>query len=985
MAVSVEKKPRKKTAAAKPKLEIKRHFFKNDEPEASPYDTVEWGIRDAIAGDFKQLGVEAPVEWSDSAVGIVAKLYFATINGKRESSVRTLIQRVVKKITDEGIKHGYFNDSKELDYERSALIFENELVYILLHQIAAFNTPIWINLGVPGRKQCCSACYLLNVEDTMFGDDSITEWWCNEAKIFKSGAGSGVNLSKIRGSMEKISHGGIASGPVSFMRPADANAGTVKSGSVARRAAKLVCLDIDHPDILDFIDSKVREDERMRALMAAGFNLDPSTSEGEKNIAECTSFQNANISVRLSDEFMNAVENNEEWYLVHRKDKEKRTRYKAREILYYIAEAAWKCADPGVMFDDTINSWHTTSSIGRINTSNPCCEVHQNDNTSCNLASMNLVKFLNDDGSFRFDDFYHTVDIMITAMDITCSFSELPTRKLEENTRNLRQLGLGYSNLGAALMIQGMPYDSDEGRDWAASVTSLMTGRAYRRSVELASVLGSFEHYKDNEEAMGDVIQKHMNSCQPGIIIAGEKSSIETNKIWHKALEQWDIEEKLLEEIYVAGNHDIGFRNSQVTVIAPTGTISFMMDCDTTGAEPLFAPITYKKLASGGMMEQVPKCYKIAYSKCVNPEDGSYPKLLQTATGNNPIPYQGHLNMVAAIQPHISGAISKTVNLPNDVTVDDIYDIYIGAWQQGLKCVSVYRDGSKATQVLSTKEDIKEQCNMAVYSAPEFSDIKCVLEKGHEGKHRPGPYIRSPDEKNSSVLQSASLGMSEKKKKEYIDKSIEIYESNQQALKEYPTGVLPNENYEEKKSQELESIKKSVENLKSSTGNRRRMDNERKSLTHKFQIGQHEGYVTAGMYEDGTLGEIFLSGIGKEGSTLRGMMDAWAIAVSMCLQHGVPLQTLAEKFSHMRFDPAGFTNNSEIRTAHSMPDYIMRWLISKFGDEESKKEFGIVMSEPFLNGNDETKSGKICVCGTLMMRSGTCYTCPSCGLNTGCG
>jgi ribonucleotide reductase alpha subunit len=1174
------------------KLRIERKFTSQNE---NPFDTVEWGIRDAVAGDFRQEGVEAPVCWSDSAVGIVAKLYFATIEGKRENSIKTLISRVVKKITDEGVKHGYFGAIDNEKYN-----FEDELIYILLHQMAAFNTPVWINLGVPGRKQSCSACYLLNVEDIMFGDDSITDWWVNEAKIFKTGAGSGVNLSKIRGSMEPISVGGIASGPVSFIRPADSAAGTIKSGSVARRAAKLVCLDIDHPDVIDFIESKVREDRRMRALMAAGENLDPSTPEGEKNIAECTSFQNANISVRLSDEFMEAVEADDDWYFTARKSGEKvGDPIPAKDLLRKIAEAAWQCADPGVMFDGTINKWHTTPRLGKIETSNPClpgdtlvdtsegriridklvedcsvgaelpyvfswdigntlpvlkkikrafvtkmadelvevktdkgasfkctpnhrvlvrtsgrgscefygeaknlfpgvrlrkiargtnnyrsgrkyinhretdqskngtvnqarwmweqingpidkvmevhhineipsddrlsnfelkecrehcrdhssgsnnsnyidaddwtlfevyekaegnlkrshrvsypawkkaveqlgltgkishgnargvqgkswdelyeyveqnrtvtndtvkeirfiklnesipvydleiedthnfavategidhtiivhncCEVHQNNNTSCNLASLNLVKFLKDE-TFDIDSFNHTVDIIITAMDITCCFSELPTKELEENTRNLRQLGLGYSNLGAALMIHGVPYDSDEAREWTEAVTSLMTGRAYKRSGELAERLGIYKGYSVD---MDNILDLHIDAMEEGFNLNSKK--------WKAAKDNWD---------WVVEN-DTGYRNSQVSVIAPTGTISFMMDCDTTGAEPAYALKTFKKLAAGGTMEQNLKCYNIINDKMIlRHETFKLPEICQTASGDNPISSSGHLDMIAAIQPHISGAISKTCNLPNTATVDDIYHLYLDAWKKGLKCLSVYRDGSKATQVLSAK-----------------------------------------------------------------DNDSSINHNKQSNIVEYPIA--------DERKWVTETVR--IDDYFNTQASRRKLDDERQSLTHKFSIGEHKGYVTAGMYADGTLGEIFLSGIGKDGSTLKGVLEGWAIAISMGLQYGVPLEKFANKFSYMRFEPEGLTSNPEIRVAHSILDYVIRWLVSKFSDEEVKQEFGINTKQAKeLKELDKPQNGrvivegKVCECGATMLRTGTCYSCPQCGKTTGC-
>lgn len=899
------------------KLEIKRVFTY---PNKDPYESVKWGFRTAVAGDFRQEGVEAPICWSDSAVGIVSKLYFATIEGKRESSVKTLIKRVVRKITDEGINHKYFD-------EENAFAFEAELAYILINQIAAFNSPVWFNFGVPGRKQCASACYLLNVEDHLLGKESITEWISIEAAIFKSGAGAGVNLSKLRGSKEPLSTGGFSSGPVSFMRAADASCGSVKSGNT-RRGARLVCLDVDHPDILDFIDSKVREDKRMRILSENGINMDPSTTEGERNIAECTTAQNANISVRLSDKFMEAVEKDGQWVLMPR------TNYSAAEgefvsakkLLKKIAEAAWQCADPGVMFDDTINFWHTTPSLGRINTANPCIESNLNDNCSCNLASLNLVKFIGYKNKFYFKTFYQAVDIMITAMDITCSFSEAPTKLIEENNRNLRQLGLGYSNLGAALMIQGMPYDSDEGRDWAASVTSLMTGRAYKRSAELAGYIGCFAHYSTNIDAMEDVVKKHQEYSDQS------SDNKVVSQIWQESYNQYQAD------------FSNGFRNSQVTVIAPTGTISFMMDCDTTGAEPLFSPITYKKLAGGGMMEQTANCYTEAIDK-YNYVDGA--NIWQTASINHslkldPIPPDGHLKMIAAIQPHISGAISKTINCPEDTTIDEIYDMYLEAWKMGVKSVAVYRDGSKATQVLSTEP---VEVNTKFHDESEFN-VKIQT-----------PLAQNPAKEKSenNVLQYD------------IDNDCLKPITEEDALKF--AGIIP-------------------------AGNRRRLDDERKSITHKFSIAEHEGYITAGMYSDNTLGEIFLSGIGKEGSTLKGVLEGWAIAVSMGLQYGVPLASFAQKFSHMSFEPNGLTSNPEIRNAHSILDYVMRWLISKFGDHEQHEEFGVMTTKVkesktkdlYLSSYEGINVvGKMCSCGAIMNRTGTCYTCSSCGNNTGCG
>lgn len=1022
------------TAIAEPTklIQFKRHFT---EAGKDPFDTVEWAKRDAKAGDFFQADVEFPTSWSDSAVGIVSKLYFATIDGVRESSLKTLIERVVIKICNEGVRHQYFGDIDEMDKRNDlSQIFYDELIYILLHQFAAFNSPVWFNFGVPGRKQCASACFLLNVEDKLLGPESISEWISTESAIFKNGAGSGVNLSKLRGSMEPLSSGGISSGPVSFIRSADANSGSIKSGGT-RRAAKLVQLDVDHPDILDFIDSKVREDERMKILRENGVNLDPATKEGEKNIAECTSFQNANITVRLSDKFMKAVENSKFWHGELRTGKGNTPTLGAKVLLERIAEAAWKCADPGVAFDDTINSWHTTPSLGKIETSNPCFEVHTNNNSSCNLASINLVKFLVED-QFAFNDFNQVVDIMITAMDITCSFSELPTPKLEENTRNLRQLGLGYSNLGAALMIQGMPYDSDEARDWAASVTSLMTGRAYRRSAEMASILGPFLHYEDNEELMEKVLQKHVKNLPKNELTEEQKLDLighsENLTIWEHSNLNWGV---------VFANRN-GFRNSQVTVLAPTGTISFMMDCDTTGCEPAYSLVTYKSLAGGGHMTLVNNSVarsletqgflkheieKIEEEGLIHPIFSS--PQFQTAAGENPISPEGHLKMVAAIQPHISGASSKTINLPEDTTVQDIYDIYMKAWKMGLKCVSVYRDGSKATQVLSTKKsDDKTQSDKRVEDYVEAGelppDIAYIDGEKEAIRLADRDIIKSRLEKSQNSTTEKNSDFVAQRLDTKLDIIEDIGKNEDEAFKELEdrcedihiygqASDIPKDLNKDISNEKLEELKLMKDFSKNG---RKKIPNERTSLTHKFQIADHEGYITAGMYEDGTLGEIFLSGIGKEGSTLRGMMDAWAISVSMGLQWGVPLEDFARKFSHMRFDPEGLTNNPEIRTAKSMVDYIMRWLVSKFGSEDLCEELGVmtknvkkkytlkeknrfntqkVLSE-ITNGildkaNIEYENHiskdytNVCICGGLLVRTGTCYSCSSCGSTSGCG
>lgn len=911
---------------------IQRRFTR---PDQDVWDTVEWGTRDAAAGDFRQPNVTAPVEWSDQSVGIVAKLYFATVDGKRESSVKQLIERVVNKITFEALKLGYFgmggvvNDRDQVRFsdddegkltQENERVFRAELTYILLHQMAAFNTPVNLNFGVPGRKQVSSACFLLSVDDTMVGENSITHWWQKEALIFKAGAGSGVNVSKLRGSMEPLSTGGIASGPCAYMRTADSGAGTLKSGGAHRRAAKMVCMDVNHPDIQDFVALKLREDERMRALRAAGFDLNPTTAEGERLIAECTSCQNANFSVRVSDAFMEAVARDDDWQLIARKGGGVVETVKARDLFRQICEATWHCADPGALFHDTINSWHTTPANGPITTCNPCAEVHINDNSACNLASINILRFLSvDGGTFDVDGFTHVVDVMVTAMDATCAFSELPTKEIERNTRDMHQLGLGYANLGAALMVRGLPYDSDEGRDFASFVTALMTGRGYRRSAQLAAQLGPFAAFEANKDAMTGVIQRHATEAAA---FANESEAIQ--ELWARACDEWD------QAVAIGEEH--GWRNSQCSVIAPTGTISFMMGCDTTGAEPSISLIAYKGLAASGEMRMVAKCAvaalnNLGYEKIEvanimtaletnGTMDGLLPEhlpIFATALGLNPIAPRGHVRMLAAIQPFISGATSKTVNVPEATTVEEIEALYTETHELGVKAVAIYREGSKTTSVI----DVKPRA------------------QGEES----------------------------------IELDFEMHP-------------------------------------------RRRLPAERQSITHKFSVGGYEGYITAGMYPDGTLGEIFLTDIGKEGSTIRGMMNAWATSVSIALQYGVPLEVYAHKFTHMRFEPEGETSNPEIMQARSLVDYIMRWLVSRFGDEDLCAELGVLTdavkarltarldaNEPqaqqpafaevaSTNGHSNHKPelvGPPCgECGSIMMRAGTCYVC-ACGNSTGCG
>jgi len=938
--------------ATKEGVEYRRYFTKEGE---DPFETVEWGLRDVTVGDFQQDGVEAPESWSDQSVGVVAKLYFATVDGVKENSVRQLIERVVATITDQMEIHGYFGHP--FRYE-DRLAFANELVYAILHQYLTFNTPVWLNLGVPGRDPYCAACYLLSTEDHMVGRDSITDWWAKEALIFKSGAGSGINLSTLRGSMEPLSTGGTASGPVAYMRPADAGAGTLKSGGAHRRAAKFVRLDDDHPDIKDFITVKQREDERMRALMAAGFNLDPTTIEGEKLIAECTSAQNANISVGVHDAFMEMAlgeRGDTRWPLVARVTQQAVEYVDAGEMLDEIAAAAWRCGDPGVQFHDTINDWHTTPSLGEITTSNPCGETLLNDDSSCNIASFNLLRYMSDDGRFDIDGFCHHVDLLVTAMDATCSFSKLPTERIEKNTRELRQLGMGYANLGAALMAKGLPYDSDEGRDFAAAVTALMTGRAYKRSAHLAEHLGAFTHWEENRDSMLRVIGKHIDHITPR----------QVGRIWDHARVEWTDGQSLGEE------H--GYRNSQVTLVAPTGTTSFMLGCDTTGIEPAFSLVSYKSLAGGGSMKIVNgvvarALFGLGYDDTLvmninrHLNDGrdvcdfvrpEHQRIFQTSVGDNSISPLGHVRMVAAVQPFLSQGISKTVNMPEDSTPDDIKSVYVTAWKLGLKSISVYRDNSKATQVLATKPKVT-------------GEVKLISE----------------------------------------EVEIELVQTPQ----------------------------------------RRRMPRQRDARIIKFSIDGHEGYLHTGMYESGELGEIFLSGIGKDGSTLRGICDAFATDFSIALQYGVPLETLVRKHAHVAFPPSGPTGDPDVPVASSIVDYIARKLAAMFLPPDICEELGVLSPEvkrrmsqaldeqafaiyvrpdpkpdridqgvdlspmaslvngglplagrdPAItaawytgsNGNRSTTPdiGQACrQCGANMQRTGTCWSCPTCFATTGCG
>jgi ribonucleotide reductase alpha subunit len=1089
-------------------LKLRRVFTT---PGVHPFDTVEWELRDARIGHgdhvaFEQPDVEFPATWSQNATNIVAQKYFRgqLASPERERSVKQMIGRVAGTIADWGRARAYFASDEDAD------TFEAELTHILLHQLAAFNSPVWFNVGFEESPQC-SACFILSVKDTM---ESILDWNTKEGKIFLGGSGSGINLSAIRGSMEPLSKGGTASGPVSFMRGADAWAGTIKSGGKTRRAAKMVVLDIDHPDIVDFITCKAKEEEKAAALRDAGFDM---SIDGDGFLS--IQYQNANNSVRVTDEFMQAVEDDGEWRLIARATGEPvGDPIPARELMREIAQAAWRCADPGVQYDTTINRWHTSPVSGRINASNPCCFVGETvvrttlgdwtldelcnmtdegaqlpaveafdieagervvrdisrvwkagdatrltavelsdgsllrctpehrflaasgqwvaaealtpgtrmqatcdlpdgelpylvkttttlavrsvttfdlveptpvfdmevdgvhnfvvatadaatgivvhnseymhvDDSACNLASLNLMKFRRADGSFDVHAFAHAVDIVLLAQEIVVGPSSYPTEQIGVNARAFRQLGLGYANLGAFLMADGMPYDSDEGRVTAAAITALMTGRAYAQSARIAGAIGPYERYTENRDAHNAVMRMHRDAsyaiandglCEPQLLGAARSA-------WDEAVELGDLH---------------GYRNAQASVLAPTGTISFLMDCDTTGVEPDFSLVKFKELVGGGQMTIVNRTVPLALQTLrysdeqieqivahIN-EHGTivgapglreeHLPIFDVAVGERAISHMGHIRMMGAVQPFISGAISKTVNLPASATVEDIADAYTQAWHLGVKALAIYRDGSKTAQALRTDaQDAAKPVDPATLDA-------------------------------------------------LIDEAV---------AKAGPQ--------------------------------RHRMPRERKSLTHKFSLGGHEGYITAGMYEDGTVGEIFLTDIGKEGSTLRGMMNAFATAISIALQYGVPLEKLVEKFSYMRFEPEGITSNPEIPFAKSMPDYIMRWLASRFLDTDAQEELGILTpavrarqsaehavvaahssdtsvpaselstTAPPANGGAVVKPpsaaftdsppvvparlqgldlGPACTqCGGMMQRTGSCYTCPSCGNNTGCG
>ena len=809
-----------------------------------PYDTVKWERRDVVqtnwkSGEviFEQKSVEYPDFWSVNASTIVTTKYFRGAMGaeNRERSLKQVIDRVVLTYTKAGKANGYF--ATEADAE----IFEHELTHMLMHQIFSYNSPVWFNVGTAAPQQV-SACFILSVDDTM---DSILNWYREEGFIFKGGSGAGLNLSRIRSSKELLKSGGTASGPVSFMRGADASAGTIKSGGATRRAAKMVVLDVDHPDIEEFIETKVREEDKIRALRDAGFDMDL----GGKDIIS-VQYQNANNSVRVSDSFMRAYEAGESFGLTARSTGEVIESVDAKQLFRKMAQAAWACADPGIQYDDTINEWHTNPETGRINASNPCSEYMSLDNSSCNLASLNLMKFLKADGSFDVKNFVKVTELVITSMDISICFADFPTAPIGETTRNFRQLGIGYANLGALLMALGLAYDSDGGRALAGAITSLLTGVSYRRGAELAGIVGAYNGYARNAAAHTKVMRKHQNATD-----SAKSVSTLDKDVWSEAIKQWATGNTLGEKN--------GWRNAQASVLAPTGTIGLMMDCDTTGIEPDLALVKFKKMVGGGSMQIVNQTIPLALKKlgyadetieaivAYIAENGNiidapglktdHYSIFDCAMGIRSISAMGHVHMMAACQPFLSGAISKTVNLPSDATVAEIEEVYYQGWKLGLKALAVYRDNCKVGQPLSDSKGKK-------------------------------------DESTSTEVAHTAV--------------------------------------------------------------RKRLPKSRPAQTTSFAVGGAEGYMTTGAYADGALAEVFLK-LGKQGSTLAGVMDAFSIAVSIGLQYGVPLETFVEKFANQRFEPAGMTDDADIRMAQSVMDYIFRRLALDYLPFESRSALGI--------------------------------------------
>jgi ribonucleoside-diphosphate reductase alpha chain len=934
---------------------IRRHFTSAGQ---HPYDSVSWDRRDARISNwkdgsvaFEQKDVEIPSSWSLNATNIVAQKYFRGTPGtpERESSLRQVIDRVADTITTWGIEGGYFVDTEEAE------AFRDELKFILVTQRAAFNSPVWFNIGVKGVPQQASACFILAVEDTMAG---ILNWYREEGTIFKGGSGSGINLSNIRSSYEHLQGGGTASGPVSFMRGADASAGTIKSGGKTRRAAKMVILNVDHPDLEEFIWCKAKEENKARVLRDAGFDMDLDGAD-----AFSIQYQNANNSVRITDEFMHAVKEDRDWDLRAVVDGRPVRTVRARDLWRQIATASWECADPGLQFDTTINKWHTSAASGRINGSNPCSEYMHVDNSACNLSSINLLQYLDSSDVFDVDAYKHTIEIMFTAQEILVGRADYPTEAIGVNSLKFRQLGLGYANLGALLMALGLAYDSLEGRAWAASLTSLMTGHAYATSARTASRMGPHAGFAENETHMLKVLRMHrdadreidnVNIVQPDLVLAASQA--------------WDSA--------VRDGEEYGVRNAQATVLAPTGTIGLMMDCDTTGIEPDLGLVKFKKLVGGGNMvivnQTVPRALKnlgyeqpvidriVAYIDTNKTIVGSpdikaeHLSVFACSMGDNTIHYEGHVRMMGAVQPFLSGAISKTVNMPAEATVEEIEELHMLSWELGLKAVAVYRDNCKVGQPLSTAK-------------------------------------KDDDSKDSGAGAATAV----------VEKVIE-------RIVAQPV--------------------------------RQKLPRSRRGRTFEFRVADCKGFATIGEYEDGRPGEVFLT-VSKQGSTLSGIMDAFAKSISYGLQYGVPLRAFVEAFTNMRFEPAGMTDDPDIRIASSIMDYLFRRLGLEYLTYDERVELGIFSRDerlqPTLPGVDETmvetNSGNemvqdpktipsageladqmnaglaplapstdhspaqgiprvithsdapMCMqCGVQMQRAGSCHACPSCGSTSGC-
>ncbi len=908
---------------------LKRHY---STAGVDPYSTVTWVKRDARISNwktgevaFEQTDVEVPDSWSVNAINILAQKYFRGALGtpERETSLKQVADRVVDTITAWGLEDGYFADDE-------AEIFSDELKHLIIHQMGAFNSPVWFNIGVKGVPQQASACFILAVDDTM---DAILNWYVEEGVIFKGGSGAGINLSGIRSSAEPLRGGGTASGPVSFMRGADASAGTIKSGGKTRRAAKMVMLDIDHPDVEEFIWCKATEERKARVLREAGFDMDLDGSDSHS-----IQYQNANNSVRVTDEFMQAVIDGDDWNLVARTDGRLIRTVKARDLMRQFAQASWECADPGMQFDSTINRWHTSANTGKINGSNPCSEYMHLDNSACNLASLNLLKYMGDDDTFDVAGFKNAVEHFFTAQEILVGRADYPTNAIGDNSRKFRQLGLGYANIGALLMTLGLPYDSDAGRAMAASITSLMTGHAYHTSARTAARMGPHAGYDDNRDHVLRVLDQHRQACDT------IDSSLAPAAILDEARQSWDSACEL--------GTSVGVRNAQATVLAPTGTIGLLMDCDTTGIEPDLGLCKMKKLVGGGTMsivnQSVPRAlnrlgYSSAEATAITDhidenktilgapglKDGHVP-VFACSMGDNPIHYLGHVKMMAAVQPFISGAISKTVNMPEEATIEEIEQLHIDAWKMGVKAVAIYRDNCKVAQPLSTKKT-------------DDTPVTEVVEK-------------------------------------VVFKPV-----------------------------------------------RERLPRNRRSRTFEFRVSDCKGFVTVGEYDDGRPGEIFVR-VSKQGSTMAGIMDAFAISVSHGLQYGVPLRNFVDTFTGMRFEPAGMTDDPDVRIASSIMDYLFRKLAVLYLTYDERASLGIFTTgertQQTLPGVDEAPNtlgidlpsdppsiesaselvdlieangipqtaeqmsdpnAPMCMqCGITMYRNVSCHACPSCGNTSGC-